>query len=79
MSDDVIDALLSRLKEIRFKGLVSMFNNNEPLLDKRLAEIIARFKRELPDARIEIYTNGLLLDMEVAMRLWLNGLLNWLP
>jgi radical SAM protein with 4Fe4S-binding SPASM domain len=74
MNDDVVEALLCRLKEIGFRGLVSMFNNNEPLLDDRLPDIIARFKRALPLTRIEIYTNGLLLDLEAASRLWRSGL-----
>lgn len=74
MSWDVIDTLINQLRDIQFNGMVSLFNNNDPLIDKRLPEIIARFREGLPDAKIEIYTNGILLNLEVAEKLWEAGL-----
>lgn len=74
MSWEVIHELTSQLKTINFNGLISLFNNNDPLIDKRLPEIIAHFKKNLPAAKIEIYTNGILLNMQLATELWDAGL-----
>ncbi len=74
MSWEVIRQLSSQLKAIQFNGLISLFNNNDPLIDKRLPEIIAHFKTNLPQAKIEIYTNGILLDIQQAIKLWDAGL-----
>lgn len=74
MSWDIIHELVEQLKSIQYNGLVSLFNNNDPLIDKRLTEIIRYFRKELPDAKIEIYTNGILLNMKLAVELWEAGL-----
>ncbi|NKB36536.1 MAG: radical SAM protein [Gammaproteobacteria bacterium] len=74
MSWDVINEITSQLKAIKFNGLISLFNNNDPLIDKRLPEIITHLKKNLPEAKIEIYTNGILLDIQQAVRLWNAGL-----
>ncbi len=74
MSWEIIHELTEQLKSIQYNGLISLFNNNDPLIDKRLAEIIRYFKRELPETKIEIYTNGILLDMNKATELWEAGL-----
>ena len=74
MSWEVIHELTRQLKELKFNGLISLFNNNDPLIDKRLPEIIRYFKEHLPKAKIEIYTNGILLDIDRAIELWDAGL-----
>ncbi len=74
MSWEIIHILTDQLKSIQYNGLISLFNNNDPLIDKRLAEFIRHFKKELPAARIEIYTNGILLNMKIAAELWDAGL-----
>jgi len=74
MSWETIHELVAQLKSIRFNGLVSLFNNNDPLIDKRLPGIIRYFRGELPETRIEIYTNGILLNMDTAAELWEAGL-----
>lgn len=74
MSWEVIREIATQLKSIQYNGLISLFNNNDPLIDKRLAEFIRYFKSELPEARIEIYTNGILLNMKTAVELWDAGL-----
>jgi radical SAM protein with 4Fe4S-binding SPASM domain len=74
MDWEILKELSEQLKNIDFNGLISLFNNNDPLIDKRLPEIIRHFKKELPNAKIEIYTNGILLNMEIAVALWDAGL-----
>lgn len=47
-----------------YKGMISLFSNNEPFLDERIMDF-HRFAREkLPHAFFNLYTNGSLLDME---------------
>ena len=70
--DDIIEKIISELKEINFKGKISLHGVNEPLLDKRLATICKQFKNSLPDCGLRILTNGTMLTEEL-----LNVLLPW--
>ncbi len=48
--------------------------NNEPLLDKRLPEMIAAARKALPGAFLQVSTNGIKLTPELALLLWERGL-----
>jgi len=74
MSQEIIDKIIHDLREVGFKGLISLFNNNEPLIDKRLESIIQQCKKELPEAKIQILTNGKLLTFKRFESLYLSGL-----
>lgn len=74
MDFEIIELLIKNLTEIGFNGLISIFNNNEPLIDKRLPKIVALLSEKLPNARTEIYTNGKLLTFDLAQELWDKGL-----
>jgi hypothetical protein len=43
---------------------LALFSNNEPVLDKRIAEFSEFARRALPKAYLYIYTNGSLLNVE---------------
>ncbi len=62
MPDEMLDTIFTELKALNYAGFVRFFVNNEPLLDKRLANLVKRVKEELPLAICEIQTNGLKLN-----------------
>lgn len=69
MSEEVFSKALERLKEIRYSGIVDYSFYNEPLMDKRLPELVKMTKDALPKAIIRIYTNGDFLTPEYAKQL----------
>jgi MoaA/NifB/PqqE/SkfB family radical SAM enzyme len=60
MPDGVWDRLLEGLAELR-PGRVIPYLNNEPLIDQGLEERIVQVLELLPEAEIEVSTNGILL------------------
>jgi MoaA/NifB/PqqE/SkfB family radical SAM enzyme len=74
MPEAVFEKLLEDLKAMRFKGHVIPTFYGEPLLDTRLDSWVARIRRELPSARIHLYTNGDLLTEGRLMALLGAGL-----
>lgn len=64
MSMSLFKKIILELSRLNYAKSISIFSNNEPLLDPNLYERL-RFTREhLPNAYIYIYTNGLLLTSE---------------
>jgi len=70
----LIEKLTGQLGEIGFKGLVLYSGFGEPLLDKKIFEHIAITRRNLPDARIELITNGDARNKKRLLRLFKSGL-----
>lgn len=70
----LIDKLARQLAEIGFRGLILFSGFGEPLLDKRIYDHIATARRHLPEARIEMVTNGDALSGKRLHRLFENGL-----
>ena len=64
MDEDLFRSIIYQLKEINFKGRISIFSNNEPLMDKRIFDFVKYIKKELPSIHLSFFTNGLLLDIE---------------
>lgn len=60
----------------RFPDALSVCLNGfgEPLMHRRFFEIVAHTRRTLPWAKITIYSNGMLLDDEIARQLPSSGL-----
>jgi len=63
MTDDLFDKILNELHELKYSGTVALFANNEPFLDKRIEEFAKNTRTLLPEARIEIFTNGTVLKL----------------
>jgi radical SAM protein with 4Fe4S-binding SPASM domain len=63
MSDELFNKIMNELKELHFKGDVSLSSYGEPLLDKRLAGFAKRIKAGL-GSKIIINTNGDFLTIE---------------
>lgn len=55
--------------EINYTGVISLFSNNEPLIDKRIFEFIKYAKENLPNATHALFTNGLLLTPQKYLML----------
>lgn len=69
MSRDLFLSIIGQLKELEYSGSLSLFSNNEPLLDMRIIEFHEIARRFLPHAHIYIYTNGKLLNLEKFQKL----------
>jgi MoaA/NifB/PqqE/SkfB family radical SAM enzyme len=74
MSEALFMKIISELRDIHFSGRLSLFQNGEPLLDKRLSKWISLSKQYCPDAFTFIITNGDLLTHEGTVDLFLSGL-----
>jgi len=64
MTNELYEKILSEMHEMNYSGTLAMFANNEPFLDTRLEAFTKKARELLPKARIEIYTNGTLLNPE---------------
>ncbi len=69
MSEALFEDILRQLAEIRYAQGVSLYSNNEPLLDTRLPEFAALARERLPHARLKLYTNGTLLTLDMFRQL----------
>ena len=58
MGLELLDKVARELKELNFSGRLSLFGNNEPLLDDRLVEIVGFYRSHLQAADLRILTNG---------------------
>jgi len=74
MSDELIEKIAGELGEREYHGLLALFSNNEPLVDKRIVDICRLFRNKAPHAYIYISTNGILLTPDIYTRLFDAGL-----
>jgi len=74
MPDELLEKIACELHEKEYNGLLALFSNNEPLVDKRIVDICRLFRNKAPDAYIYISTNGILLTPDVYTRLFDAGL-----
>jgi len=70
----LLEKLLSELKEIEYKGTIRFSGFVEPLLDKRIFDILHLIRTELEYVNIEIVTNGDVLNEKRLAKLFKNGL-----
>jgi len=64
MTEELFDKIINELHELEYSGDIGLFANNEPFLDKRLEAFTKKTRELLPKARIEIYSNGTLIELE---------------
>ena len=74
MTLDLTKKLSTQLSAINFSGLVIFSGFVEPLLDKKIFEHIAVIRKYLPESRIEIVTNGDVLNEKRLRYLFKSGL-----
>ena len=66
--------IFSELSELKYKGMVIYSGYVEPLLHKRIYQNIAQARKFLPEAQIEIITNGDVLNKDRLRKLFEAGL-----
>ena len=74
MDWETIHRILANLKDLDFRGRISWYNINEPLLDPRIFEILSVTRQQCPGAFLSLATNGDALNAEKYERLKASGL-----
>ena len=74
ISKDLHKKIFTELSELKYKGMVIYSGYVEPLLDKKIFDCVKEARNFLPEAQIEIITNGDVLNHERAKRLFDSGL-----
>lgn len=69
MSQELFYKIIDDLADMNYCGYLSLFSNNEPLIDVRIYDFIEYAKKKLPNAVHCLYTNGILLDEDKFVRL----------
>lgn len=64
MDRKLFNSIINQLSQINYHGIISLYSNNEPLLDNRIPEFLRLTRKKLPNAFILLFTNGLLLTLE---------------
>lgn len=65
MSEELYKKIIDQLADLNYTGYLSLFSNNEPLLDKRITVFLDYARKRLPAARLCLFTNGILLTNEL--------------
>ena len=74
LSMETIRSIIEDLNTLGYRGTSFFHSYNEPLLDKRIYEIIRLHHEVCPDAKTGILTNGALLTEEVGHKLFDAGI-----
>jgi radical SAM protein with 4Fe4S-binding SPASM domain len=74
ISEELHNKIFIELSELNYKGMVIYSGFVEPLLHKAIYKNISRARTLLPDAKIEIITNGDVLNIERIKKLFNSGL-----
>ena len=61
--------IIKELSELNYKGLIMYSGFNEPLLNKQAYKQIASTRKYLPDSKIELITNGDVLNEKRLIQL----------
>lgn len=69
MSVELFTDIVDQLAEMNFHGRFSPHFYGEPLLDRRLPDLVGIVRTKLPKAQVVVYTNGDLLSPEKARAL----------
>lgn len=69
MSEELFKKIINDLAQMKYAGTLHLFSNNEPLIDRRIAEFLKYAREKLPDAILSLYTNGILLTEKIYMSL----------
>jgi radical SAM protein with 4Fe4S-binding SPASM domain len=74
MDWDTIERIVFNLKELNYRGRISWFWINEPLMEKRIFDILKFTKQHCSSAFLSLITNGDILNDTVYKRLRQSGL-----
>jgi MoaA/NifB/PqqE/SkfB family radical SAM enzyme len=73
LSAELIEKVAENLKALNFRGRISPFGINEPLMDRRMPDIIRLLRSSCPEAMITLVSNGDLLTLEILRNLFAAG------
>lgn len=62
MDEELFKKIIDDLASMGYSGHISLFSNNEPLLDNRIFDFLYYANEKLPNATHVLFTNGILLD-----------------
>lgn len=68
------ESIVSQLKDLNYNGIVVYSGFNEPLLNKNIYKNISQTRSYLPNAKIELITNGDVLNEKRILKLFESGL-----
>ena len=74
MDEEVFKKIIDELAEMKFSGRIRPYFFGEPLLDKRLPQLLTYARKRLPKAKIIITSNGDLLTIELYEKLVAAGI-----
>lgn len=74
MSESMIEKIANELGALDYEGFVSLYANNEPLLDGRIVDVCRLFRKKAKKAYINMATNGILINYKLYMDLFRAGL-----
>ena len=74
ISEELHTKLCNQLSEVNFKGTIRYSGFVEPLLDKNIYNLLKMVKKTIPDANVEMVTNGDVLNEERLIKLFASGL-----
>lgn len=69
MSEQLFKKIIAELEEICYAGRLALFSNNEPFLDERIIEFSSYAREHLPKAKIHLFTNGTLLNLDIFLEI----------
>ena len=64
MDQELFIKIIDELKSIEYDGYLNLYVNNEPFIDKRIEDWYIYAHKQLPKAKMLLYTNGTLLTKE---------------
>lgn len=69
MDKYIFEKIINDLKKINYNGTVGLYSNNEPLLDSDIISKAEYIKKMIPNCKLYIYTNGILLTQSIMEKL----------
>ena len=64
MTVELFNKIIDDLAELKYSGFISLFSNNEPMLDLRIFDFMKYAKNKLPLAKHSLFSNGSLITRE---------------
>ena len=74
ISTELVQKLVSELKTYDYKNIIRFSGFVEPLLDKNIYNLLKIIKKDLPEVKIEMVTNGDVLNKNRLIKLYESGL-----
>ena len=74
MDEELFNKIVQELVDMKFKGRISLYEINEPMIDPRIFDFTKLIREKLPDSFQMIQSNGDLLNHEKIEKLFEAGL-----